>query len=187
MATIRFATVRDLYEAFPIAQDDVGAEPSDEPALDFLRALAEEEKWEAAVSYCAYLLPRREAVWWGCQSLRRIQPHRGPKDTAAIEIAEAWVRDPEEQNRRAALDFGTDGDHRAPATWMALAAGWSGGSVVPLEFGHAPAAPYQTARAIRAGLLGAMAWAPNESLPKVMKECLEEGVKLASASGDAAH
>jgi hypothetical protein len=54
MATIRFATVRDLYEAFPIAQDDVGAEPSDEPALDFLRALVEEENWEGGVaSRCA--------------------------------------------------------------------------------------------------------------------------------------
>ena len=30
------------------------------------------------------------------------------------------------------------------AAWMALAAGWSGGSVMPPEFGNAPAAPHQT-------------------------------------------
>jgi|SRR5687768_9888803 hypothetical protein len=178
MASLRFATMRDLYEAFPVAQDDVGAEPCDEPALDFLRRLAEEEKWEAALAYCAYLLPRRQAVWWGCQSLRRIQPHRTPKDTAAIEIAEAWVRDPEEQNRRAALDYGTEGDHRAPATWMALAAGWSGGSVVPLEIGVAYAAPYQTARAIRAGLMIAMSYVATDDIPRLMRPCIENGIEL---------
>lgn len=179
MATLRFATVRDLYEAFPVAQDDVGSEPSDTPALDFLRELVADEDWDAAVSYCAYLLPRREAVWWGCQSLRRMQPHRAPKDTMALDVAEAWVRAPEEETRRTALNYGTEGDHRAPATWMALAAGWSGGSVVAPEHGVAPAAPHQTARAIRAGLLGAMAWVPSDDMSKVMKPCLEEGIALA--------
>ena len=36
--------------------------------------------------------------------------------------------------------------------WLALAAGWPGGSVVAPEFGTAPAARYQTARAGCAGL-----------------------------------
>jgi hypothetical protein len=179
MATIRFATARDLYEAFPIAQDDVGAEPSDDSALDFLRKLVAEENWGAAVSYCAYLLPRREAVWWGCQSLRRIQPDRGPNGNAALDAAEAWVREPEEDRRLAALNIGNAGDHRAPATWMALATGWSGGSMMP-EFGYAPAAPYQTARAIRAGLMIAMAQVAGGEMSKVMKPCLESGVELAT-------
>jgi hypothetical protein len=130
MTSTRFATVRDLYQAFPVAQDDVGAEPSDEPTLEFLRELVAKENWDAAVSYCAYLLPRREAVWWGCQSLRMMQPHRAPQDNAAIEVAESWVREPEEPRRREALNLGSQGDTRSPATWMAIAAGWSGGSIV---------------------------------------------------------
>src|SRR5690349_4849299 len=178
MASIRFVTARDLYDTFPLAQNDIGAEPSDEGALEFLHRLSEEEDWDAAISYCAYLLPRREAVWWGCQSLRRIQPHRGPQDTRAIELAEAWVREPEEDRRLSALSFGTEGDHRAPATWMALAAGWSGGNVLP-DFGYAHAMPEQTARAIRAGLLGAMGWVSTDKMASVMKPCLEEGIELA--------
>lgn len=181
MASIRFVTVRDLYETFPLAQDDVGIEPSDEPALEFLRRLTEEEDWEAAVSYCAYLLPRREAVWWGCQSLRRIQPHRAPQDTRAIEVAESWVREPEEDRRLAALELGSAGDHRAPSTWMALAAGWSGGSVVPRESGYAPASADQTARAVRAGLMIAMSRMPNADMPRMLKPCLEDGMQLAAS------
>jgi hypothetical protein len=185
MANTRFLTARDLYEAFPIAADDVGVEANDEGAIAFLQELIEKKNWDAAISYCAYLLPRREAVWWACQSLRRIQPHRGPQDTRAIELAEAWVREPEEDRRLSALSFGTEGDHRAPATWMALAAGWSGGNVMP-DHGYAHAMPEQTARAIRAGLLGAMAWVPTDTMASVLKPCLEEGIELAQkpAHGD---
>jgi Family of unknown function (DUF6931) len=179
MATTRFVTVRDLYESFPLAPSDVGVEVNDEPALAFLRKLVKEQEWEAAVSYCAYLLPRREAVWWGCQSLRRLQRHLAPRDSSALDLAEAWVRDPEDEQRRAALDYGSQGDYRAPATWMALAAGWSGGSIVPPHLGIAPAAPDQTARAIRAGLMIAMSRVPNGEIDKLMSACLEDGVKLA--------
>jgi uncharacterized protein DUF6931 len=182
MAPIRFVTVRDLYEAFPMAQDDVGAAASDEPSLPFLRSLVHKEAWAPAVSYCAYLLPRREAVWWGCQSLRRIQPVASAEDTRALDAAEAWVREPENDRRFAALAVGSESNYRAPATWMALAAGWSGGSVVPPEMGNAPAAPHQAARAIRAGLMIAMAKVPNSEMGKVLKPCLEEGMSLAVAT-----
>jgi hypothetical protein len=181
MASLRFLTVRDLYEAFPIAQGDVGAAPSDEPSLDFLRSLVTKEAWGPAVSFCAYLLPRREAVWWGCQSLRQIQPRRAAKEAQALDTAEEWVREPEEDRRMAALNVGREGDYGAPATWMALAAGWSGGSVAP-GFTNAPAPPYQTARAIRAGLMIAMAGVPNTDMSRVLTPCLEEGIALAVSS-----
>jgi len=184
MASIRFVTARDLYEAFPTAQGDVGVAPSDEPALDFLRSLAAKETWSAAVSYCAYLLPRREAVWWGCRSLRRIQPQLSPEQVRALDTAEAWVNEPEEERRIAALNLGHLGDHHLPATWMALAAGCSGGSVMPPGYGHAPAAPHQTARAIRAGLMIAMAWLRNDDTSRVLGPCLQDGIALAASSDE---
>ncbi len=179
MASLRFLTVRDLFEAFPMAQTDVGIEPNDEASLEFLSAQVKEEAWETAVSYCAYLLPRREAVWWGCQSLRRMRPHNAPIDAAALGAAEAWAKEPEEPRRRAALDLGSNGDTRSPATWMALAAGWSGGSIVP-EYGMVAPAPDQTARAIRAGLMIAMARVPNDETSKLLKPCIESGINLAA-------
>jgi hypothetical protein len=53
---------------------------------------------------------------------------------------------------------------------------------VPPEMGHAPVAPDQTARAIRAGLMIAMAKVPNSEMSKVLKPCLEEGMSLAVAT-----
>jgi hypothetical protein len=157
---------------------DVGAAVNDEPSLEFLRKLAAEEKWDAAISYCAYLLPRREAVWWGCQSLRRIISRPAPPDSAALDAAEAWVREPEDYLRRSALDLGTQGDPGRPATWMALGAGWSGGSVAPPEFGVVLATPYQTARAIRAGLLIAMSTIAGVDIASTFKPCIDDGIGI---------
>ena len=65
-------------------------------------------------------------------------------------------KEPEEPRRRKVLSAGTIGDPKSPATWVALAAGWSGGSVVPEEMGYAPADPEQTAKAVRVALFIAL-------------------------------
>ena len=179
MPSLRFPTVSDLYEAFPEARDDVGADPGNEPPLTFLQSLLEQESWDKAVSFCAYLLPRREAVWWGCQSLRRVKAQFPPAELAALDAAEAWVREPEENFRRAALAVGNQNDGALPAVWMALAAGWSGGSILPPEYSAVQAPPHQTARAVRTGILIAMSQLPAAEIPRLIRPCIESGIELA--------
>ena len=77
MSLIRFTTVRDLFEAFPAARDDLQAKPSDDPPLVFMRKLIESETPEDAVGLCAYMLPRREAVLVGVQSACGRSARRG--------------------------------------------------------------------------------------------------------------
>src|SRR5690349_7123852 len=113
MASLRFATLRDLYEAFSTAQDDIQEEPNDLPLLAFLQSLKESQAWERAISLCAYMLPRREAVWWGCQSLRRMI-QLTPAEADLLAVAEAWVREPDEERRHAALQLGGEADSRLP-------------------------------------------------------------------------
>ena len=182
MALLRFPRVRDLYDAFPAALDDVGIPASDEPCLAFLRSLITREAWNPAISFCAYMLPRREAVSWGCQSLRSMQPQLSQAEATTLNAAEAWAREPEENFRRAALELGTQGDAGLPAIWMALAAGWSGGSIVPPEYAHVRAPPEQTARAVRAGLMIAMSRISGEDIPKAVTPCIESGIHLVEPS-----
>lgn len=95
---LRFATARQVFEAFPTAAADIEVQPGDDAALDFARKLLAPGRRFEAVVYIAYLLPRREAVWWGCQCVRAIS---GNKTDDALLSAEAWVREPEETTRRA--------------------------------------------------------------------------------------
>jgi hypothetical protein len=88
MKQVRFSTVQDLFEAYPTAGEDVGKGDPGLQSLDFLRQLVDAQDWEPAISLCAYLLPRREAVAWGCRSLRRMVDHFEASEDRAIAYAE---------------------------------------------------------------------------------------------------
>ena len=77
---IRFSTARQVFEAFATAANDIETPPTSDDPLVFLRALLDGPTPEDAVSFCAYLLPRREAVWWACQCLRQIGGPLSPVD-----------------------------------------------------------------------------------------------------------
>ena len=78
MAHLRFERVRDVIDAFPSVAFELDIEPSDEGSLDFLSSLAGGGELDKAVGFCAYLLPRREAVWWGCRSRSQVRARRAP-------------------------------------------------------------------------------------------------------------
>jgi hypothetical protein len=192
MPRLRFETARDLLEAFPAAQDELLIEPTDAPSLDFLRTLASDGAMEKAVGFCAYLLPRREAVWWACQSVKLLNPPQEAEEQQALQAAEDWVREPEEERRLGALAIGRQGNYRVAATWLALAAGWAGGSMPPGALagfeGPNPAAlgeewlpipPDQTAKAVRTSILIA-AWRlePKDRVA-LLQTCVDEGARLA--------
>ncbi|WOH78991.1 hypothetical protein RX327_24115 [Bradyrhizobium sp. BEA-2-5] len=179
MNQVRFSTVHDLFEAYPLARYDVGKAAPDKLSLDFLQEAADAGSWHQAVSFCAYLLPRRVAVAWGCRSLRRMFDQFDANDSRSLNFVETWVRQPDEQSRNKALAVGNANDPEQPATWLALAAGWSGGSVVPAEFAPVEAKPDQAARAVRAALLIALCRLPRESRDRIMTACLEDGIQLA--------
>ncbi len=178
---LRFTKARQVFEAFPAAAADIDVLPAEEAPLDFARKLLAPGRRFEAVVYIAYLLPRREAVWWGCQCVRAI---RDNKADDALLAAEAWVREPEEATRRAALSLGWSGDMRIATTWLALAAGQSGGSIAP-EGAHPVAPPaHATALDVKAGVILAIAQTPSLGHSAWTSACVEAGIRFAEG-GDA--
>jgi hypothetical protein len=154
---IRFSTARQVFEAFETAADDIRTAPGDEEPLVFLNALVKGPTPEDAISFCAYLLPRREAVWWACQCLRQIEDSLSPVEDDLIGTAEAWVKDPDEPTRQAASEAAGSAPRQSPATWVAFGAAWSGGSITGPGNPPVPPPPYATAQAVRAAVLTALA------------------------------
>jgi hypothetical protein len=178
MSRIRFATIRALFESFPEALRNIGAEPTDEPPIAFVKRLAAQGKPDHAMAVCAYLLPRREAVWWGCTSVRTLLADKLPGDIAALLAAEAWVQQPTEENRRAALAIGNDAASNEPLTWLALAAGWSSGTFAPTPL---PVPAYMTGRGVRIALLITSRVASVPERPSRLQACVAEGMRLAKS------
>ena len=181
MFQTRFVTTLALFETFPRSVTKIAAEPTEEPPTIFLKQLSAQHKFEDAVAFCAYLLPRREAVWWGCRCVRALLRDIAASRARPINAAEAWVYDPSDENRRTALEVGKQGDNNDPLSWLALAAGWSGGALLAHPQFVVPVPAYMTPRAARiAILLSARHFQPDQYTAR-MQACIMDGIKLAEA------
>ncbi|WHQ68578.1 DUF6931 family protein [Methylorubrum extorquens] len=180
MSATRFSTAREVFAAFPSTERDINAPPSDEPPLPFLQRLRCSETPEDAVSFLAYALGRREAVWWAAQSVRLLCRIAVGQEDAPLGAAEAWVRDPEDLRRREALRLGMTANQRLATPWVALAAGWSGGNVGPSAQAVVQATPEMTPRAVRTAILVALATVSARDRSSRLQACIDIGVPLMS-------
>src|ERR1700684_4393145 len=98
MSRIRFTTARSVFETFPELARKTTVAATDDPAIVFLQNLSANRKFEDAVAFCAHLLPRREAVWWGCGSLRSFLHDTPQSQVAGLVAAETWVQQPTDAN-----------------------------------------------------------------------------------------
>jgi hypothetical protein len=175
---IRFATARSVFEAFPDLRYVVAPPANDIEPLDFARALSAGPRPSDAIIFTSHLLPRREAVWWAAQCVRALLG--GGAGDEALRSAESWVRTPEEDNRNGALRIANDSDRRKPTTWLAFAAGWSGGSMVPPDQTLLPPPAGACAMAVNTAIMLAVAAGDPRAVVGRIEACAEAGVRFAS-------
>src|SRR5271170_4257351 len=179
---IRFATARNVFEAFPDLRDAAPAPSDDAAPLDYARRLLVSPRPADAIVFLAYLLPRREAVWWARQCVGSML---GPRaDDAALRAAEAWVRAPDEENRLSALEIGSASDQHVATTWLALAAAWSGGSMCTPDKKPMPAPIWACAKAVNSAIVLAACSGDPFAMTQRIAACVEAGIRFADG-GDA--
>jgi hypothetical protein len=178
MPPIRFAIARALLDSFPELSKQLTVAPTDEAPLDFLRKLSTQEKFEDGVTFCAHLLPRREAVWWACGTIKGSSKDSQSQNEGFL-AAQKWVYDPSEENRLAALETGNKSDKAKPSTWLALGAGWSGGMLSSHPKAPVPMPHYLTPRAARIAILLNAQRIPAVERAAGLRACITEGIKLA--------
>lgn len=152
---------------------------TDVPSIDYCRSLLDSKIPEEAITFCAYLLARRVAVWWGHQCLARLKDVLDEQDREMLVLAEDWIREPEEDRRYAALDAAMATRVKTPGVWIALAAGWSGGSLAPRNLAPVTPPPYLTPRAVNTGILAALARRPMADRSAALRDLTELGLSLA--------
>jgi hypothetical protein len=178
MTRVRFHTANALFDAFPELSKNISTPPSDQFPIDYLNGLMSTTSFHDALTFCAYLLPRREAVWWACGCVRDALDVPASR-SAALLAAEDWVGRPDNDRRQAALDISAQTDEHDPITWLARGAGWSGGFLLSHPQRQVPMPPYMTPRAIRVALLLAFSKVKPDEKPARFKSWITEGIKLA--------
>lgn len=87
-----------------------------------------------ALVVVARALPKRYAIAWACDCFKTaLAGERAVTDIdrAGLALAQQWLTDPTEENRRAALEFAERDEFASPGAWLAASAGWGGGSLAP--------------------------------------------------------
>jgi len=150
-----------ITQSLPEILQRIDVDPGARPLLEGVATVAEglailedNKQPMTAVRILGQALPPREAVWWACVSARAApDPAATPEDLAALQAADAWVRRPSEENRRAAMAAAEAAGSRSPEAWAAIGAFWSGGSLGPPNVQEMPPAPHMCGVAVASSVI----------------------------------
>lgn len=177
---LHYSVAKDLFDDIPEAGEDIGTLPeNNETPLAFIALLQKSKTPEEAVAFTAYVLPRRKAVWWGHQCLMSVDHLLSAQDKMMLQLAEDWVREPEEPVRYRALREGMACKHTTAGVWIALAAGWSGGSMSAPDLARVPPPLALTPRAVNTGIMAVLAKVETRHRAPTLKAFVDMGVGLA--------
>jgi len=146
----------------------------------FVELLLQAHGYEDAFDFLAYALPRREAIWWACLTLRHILgPDLPPLEQAALKAVVEWVLQPDEAKRRAAQAAGEAIDFKKPVGFAAMAVYGSSGSLGPPTFPEVTPPKYMTAQAVSASITLVSAKGESATLLARKRELVELGMTIA--------
>jgi len=112
----------------------------------------------------SFLLPKQYAIAWGCECWRTAHQGREPDpvDKSAAAAAQRWLQDPSEENRRAALLLADRLGYKTAGAWLAAAAGWTGGTMMPAGEYEVPPPSGLPGTAVAAGVKMLAALEPQQ-------------------------
>lgn len=155
---IRASTAAEVSQHVALGEEARSLLQEESTLQAFLDLLMAHELFPDAAHLLAYALPKRDAVWWACLCVRHVAAaDTPPADLAALEAAERWVIEPHEANRRAAMQAAEGLAFQTAASWAAVAAFWSNGSLAPPDAPPVMPGAYLTAQAVSGAVMLAAA------------------------------
>ena len=149
--------------------------------VDYLNQLIALKLYPDAVRFLAHALPNREATWWACLSARSTLTDNPPaNEIKAIELAEAWVYKPIEDNRKPTLAAADATEYKTAASWAAIAAFWSGDDISPVPEAVIPPDKKLYAKAVVGAVMLAATQGEASKINNNYQLFLQQGINIAS-------
>ncbi len=173
-------TAANVCEDIELDKPAVQLLTADITPADYLELLIKSNGYVDAAKFLARALPAREATWWACLCARTCVSNDAPEALRkSLELADKWVFKPTEENRRPTLDAAQKTDFKSPASWAAMAAFWSGGSLAPPELPAVPPAANLTGKAVAGAVMLAAVVPDPAQAPEKYQHFFALGVDIA--------
>ncbi|RVD33171.1 hypothetical protein EN858_19110 [Mesorhizobium sp. M4B.F.Ca.ET.215.01.1.1] len=176
---LRFKTARDLFMACPAVAEDMSAPPTEQASIEFCRALLAGPVPEEAITFCAYLLAERAAVWWAHECLSHLTDLLDGQDQELLMLVGDWVSEPDNPRHHAGLSRAAAMPPTTPAAWIALAAAWRGDGSAAETTARPVARLFPAAHAVNAGILSGLARVALADRFSVLSAFVELGIQTA--------
>lgn len=100
----------------------------------FVEHLSELGLYRDAIAFLAWVLPRREAVWWAWACAGDVAGEQpAPADARSLEATRLWIIEPTDANRRAAMAAAEATNFDSPAGMAGFAAFLCGDNLAPAD------------------------------------------------------
>jgi hypothetical protein len=123
---------------------DLGDEARELAAPDanlraYVEGLASGGRLRDAAAALAQLLPAKDAITWGLESIRKVPESAKQRGAERVMSAvEAWLAEADDAKRRAAMQTAEQSGIVTPAGCLGIAVFFSGGSIAPPDTPVAP-------------------------------------------------
>jgi hypothetical protein len=166
----RSQTPSDVLQSLARLSDDARARlQPDINVRTYLDNLCSEGLYVDVVDVLTQLLPKSYAVAWGYECLLDLarQAEPDPSEQAALSVTRRWLSDPSEDNRRDAVVLADRLGMKGAGAWLAAAAGWTSGSMLPPGQPEVPVAAALTGDAVGTALKLAATTDPQAFEPRM--------------------
>jgi hypothetical protein len=147
-------TATEIAEHLQLGDEACAVAATVKTGPQLIGALAAKEMFAKAVRVQAHLLPKRLSVWWGVHCVSATCGDAlSNSDADAKDAALEWVRDSSEKNRRTCEAAANQTKFDGPGSWLAMAAFWSGGSLMPADMNTVEPDEKLTGQAVTSSLM----------------------------------
>jgi hypothetical protein len=137
------AGVAERVKDAPLAPESRALLTPQHTPPQYVEALVAAGMLEDAIRATAFLLARREAVWWAVRCVRGVPAAvADPKAVAALDASAKWAASPTDESRRAAFAAAQKADIGTPAGAVGAAVYFAEGSLSPPKQPVVPPAPH---------------------------------------------
>lgn len=167
----------------PIEPDNAKLAAADKTTQQFVELLLGQEKFIDAVRVLAFSLGKLTVIEWSLQCVQVASDGKLSKlDEKILTIVQNWLGNRTEELRRDAYAASLEAEHGTPASWVAMAAFWSEGSMGPPPPAPPLApGPTQCAHAATGAILLAAVAREPEKAPDKYREFIRLGLQLANS------